>query len=828
MTFYYRFFFPLLLFASSLSVAQTVLSGKVTDAATGEPLSFVSVYYEGTPDGTFTDESGFYKLVSEAPRDSVVVSFFGYQTIKYPVRKNEVQIRDFRLYPEVEQLETIVLTNKEDPGVRIVKRAIREKDKNDKRAFTAYEYESFSTLIAGFDRIPENLKNRKMGKEIAAILDSISGQGDDKAKLPFFASEALSRVYVRSNPDKISEHIEATRISGVFVEDGSLISQLIGSSLQNYNFYQNWVQIVEKDFISPIAQGAMGYYDYRLADTLEYDGLPVYVIRVIPKRDQDLAFGGEIWIQDSSFALKRVDLTIGKEANLNYVGAIKIQQDLVPTEAGPWLPEFTDVYIRFTGLSEKWAGLEANYKSYNSDFILNRPKGASFYEEPVIVAEDAGGKEDIYWDQKRKVPLTSEERMMYQLIDSVKNVPSVKTFVEVVDIAVNGYYTRGKIDIGPYLFAYTWNEVEGSRFRLGARTNGSFSSKWVLSGFAAYGTRDNILKYGGQVSYIASRKRWTEGWIGYKYDIDQVAIPEEKLEDRNNLFLAFTRWGKLIGPTYNRSVYAGFKRQFTKDFSQKIIIRNKVYDPLFEYNITSDGKPLDTLGFGRLNTSEVILEARYARDEIFVRNDNQRISLGTRSWPIFRLRYTLGLGNVFNSDLSYQKLDFYLTDNYKVGALGRSYVDLNVGRIFSRVPLPLLEVHLGNESPFYTTAGFNLMNYFEFVSDAYVSLRYRHYFEGFILNRIPLIRKLKWRSLVSTGLVYGDLSNKNKVPVVPDAVGSQPIYFSSLRDKPYVEIGYGIENIFKIFRVDFFHRVTYLDNPGVRRFGVKFSVQFRL
>lgn len=826
MNFYCRLILPFLLLASSTSVAQTILSGKVTDAVTGEPLSFVSIFYEGTPDGTFSDDAGFYRLVSEHASDSVTVSFFGYKTIRYAVRKNETQIKDFKLHPEVGQLETIVLTNKEDPGVRIVKKAIREKDKHDKRAFSAYEYESFSTLIAGFDKVPESLKNRKMGKDIVAILDSLSGQGN--TRLPFFASEALSRIYVRSNPYRMSEHIEGTRISGVFVEDGSLISQLIGSSLQNYNFYQNWVQIVEKDFISPIAQGAMGYYDYRLADTLEYDGLPVYVIRVIPKRDQDLAFGGEIWIQDSSFALKRVDLSIGKEANLNYVGSIKIQQDLVPTEAGPWLPEFTDVYIRFTGLSEKWAGLEANFKSYNSDFIINQPKAASFYEDPVVVAEDAGIKKDEYWNQKRKIPLTAEEQLMYQLIDSVKHVPSVKTFVEVVDVAVNGYYTAGKFDIGPYLYAFAWNNVEGSRFRLGGRTNGDFSSKIVFSGFAAYGVRDEILKYGGQLNYIASRKRWTEWWIGYKYDIDQIAIPEEKLEERNNLFLAFTRWGKLIGPTYNRSAYAGFKRQLTKDFSQKVIVRNKQYDPLFEYNIVHDGKPLDTLAFGNLNTSEVILEARYARDELFVQNDNQRISLGTRSWPIFRLRYTLGLRNVLQSDLLYQKLDFYVTDNFKLGALGRSYIDLNVGKIFSKVPLPLLEVHLGNESPFYTTAGFNLMNYFEFVSDAYVSLRYRHYFEGLILNRIPLIRRLKWRSLVSTGIVYGDLSDKNKLPYVPDAIGNQPIFFSSLRDKPYIEIGYGIENIFKIFRVDFFHRVTYLDKPGVRRFGVKFAVQFSL
>lgn len=802
--------------------AQTVIKGKVTDVVTGEPISFASVYYEGTPDGTYTDDSGNYMLSSISPKDSVTITFFGYKTIRYKVKKGQTELKNFEMQPEAEQLEEIVLTNKEDPAIRIIKKAIKNKEKFDKRNLDAYEYESFTTIVAGFDKIPSNLNKSKVGKDVNAILDSLKKEKGENASLPFFASQAVSRVFVRKNPDKISEYIQGTKVSGVFVEDGSLISRLIGSSFQNYNFYKNWVEIVEKDFISPIADGAFTYYDFRLSDTLYHDVKPIYVVRVIPKREQDLAFKGEVWIQDSSFAMVRADLSIGKEANLNYIGDIKIIQDLVPTADGPMLPEYTNVYIRFTGLSENWAGLEANFKSYNSDFVINQPKEAKHYDEPVTISEDAGIKEDDFWEEKRQTPLSKEEEEVYKLIDTVKNLPSVKSFVEIVDIAVNGYYEAGFLDIGPYLFAYAWNNVEGSRFRMGFRTNKKFSSKFVLSGFGAYGTRDQIFKYSGQLNYIASRRKWTEFWIGYKYDIDQVAIPEDKLENRNNLFLAFTRWGNLIGPTYNRSIYVGQSRQLTKDFSQKIIIRNKVFDPLFAYNFVENGRPLDTLGVHTLNTSEVIVEARYARDEVFVQDDNERISLGTRKWPVFRLRYTLGLRGVANSDLNYQKLDFFIYDKFKVGLLGKSYIDVHAGKIFSRVPLPLLEVHLGNESPFYTTAGFNLMNYFEFISDEFINLKYRHYFEGLIFNRIPLLRKLKWRSLVTAGVLYGHLSQKNKINFQTEGE------LLSLNKKPYVEVGYGIENIFKIFRVDAFHRLTYLDSPVARNFGVKFSVQFTL
>jgi hypothetical protein len=819
----------ILLFLGKIAFAQTVIKGKVTDKNTQEALPFVSVYFEGTPDGTFTDEMGFYTLESANPKDSVTVSFFGYTTIKQSISKGKNQEINFAMSSEAEQLETIVLTNKEDPAVRLIKKAIKAKGQFDKRNLKAYEFESFTTIVAGFDKLPENLKKGKMARDINSILDSLIKIKGEDASVPFFASEAVSRVYVRTEPEKISETIMGTKVSGVFVEDGSLVSQLIGSSFQNYNFYKNWVNIVDKDFISPIADGAFNYYDFRLSDTLTIENRSVYVVRVIPKRDQDLAFRGEIYIQDSTFALTGADLSISKDANLNYVGSIKIKQELKPTEAGPWLPSFTQVYIRFTGLSENWAGLEATFKSYNSDFIVNQPKELKFYDQPINVNEDASLQDSVFWNIKRQTPLSEEDKQTYALIDSVKNIPSVKSFVEVVDIAVNGYLKAGPLDIGPYLYAYAWNHVEGSRLRLGFRTNKKFSNKWVLSGFAAYGFRDQLFKYYGQVNYIANRKKWTELWLGYKFDIDQIAIPEDKLEGQNNLFLAFTRWGKLIGPTYNRNLYVGASRQFTKDFSQKLLVRKKSYDPLFDYNIIEKGKPSDSLGRKILNTSEIILESRYARDEIFVQNDNSRISLGTRKWPVFRARYTLGIKDVFLGELNYHKVDLMVSDNFKFGFLGRSYIDLHIGKIFSSVPLPLLEVHLGNESPFYTTAGFNLMNYFEFVSDEFINLKYRHYFQGLIMNRIPLVRKLKWRSLVTAGVLYGNLSNKNNVQYIdndtPDNSNSR---FGSLKDKPYVELGYGIENIFKIFRVDAFHRITYLDNPGANKFGVKFSVQFSL
>jgi len=819
-----------LLFVLSLSgysgIAQmTSVKGKVTDAGSGKALPFVSVSFPGVPGGVYSDEHGNYLLTTDTPADSVAFSYFGYKPVKKPVKKGLVQEINVALQAQATTLKAIVVTNKEDPAYAVVRKAVKEKDKYNKEKLNAYEFQSQTRIFASFDKIPKKLKKNKIGQELTTLLDSLKSD-KDSTSLPFFASEAISRYYHRNNPEKATEHILATKVSGVFVDDGSFISQIIGSSFQNYNFDKNWVNIVQKDFISPIADGAMGFYEYQMLDTLTNDSLPVYEIRITPKRKQDLAFSGKIWIQESTYALTRIEAEIGKQANLNFISHIKINQELQPTVAGAWLPNYTEVGITFSGLSENWAGLQTDFKSFNSDFKVNLPKDPKFYDTPIVVESDASAKDTLFWEKNTTNPLTEEERGVFALIDSVKHLPTVKTYVEILDIAVNGYFDAGKIDIGPYLYAFAWNKVEGCRFRAGFRTNADFSKKWIFKGYLAYGTKDAKFKYKGNASYIFDRKQWTQLGIDYKYDIDQVALPEDKLDDNNNLFLAFTKWGTLVGPTYNTSLSVNFFRQFSKDFSQRILLQRKNYSPIFPYAFYPNGsnKPTDII-----KTSEVSLESRYAKDEIMVINDNQRISLGTKSWPVFKLKYTLGLPSLFNSNTQYQKLDLSISDNFKLGSLGRSYYDFTAGKIFGAVPLPLLEVFVGNESPFYTTAGFNLMNYFEFVNDEFVTLKYRHYFEGLLLNRIPLIKKLKWRTLVSASIAYGGLSNANKMLSAPfDASGNPTLPFSSLGNKPYVELGYGIENIFKVFRVDFFHRITYLDNPGIRHFGVKFSAQFSL
>lgn len=834
--------FVFLFFSHFLVEAQetTTVKGRITDAETGEALPFANVFFLGTNIGTSTDFDGFYSLTTSNPKDSISVTFFGYENRSKIIKKGISQTIDFQLTPEVTSFDEVVVTGIENPAFRIMREVIKNKEKNDKRNLTAYEYESFNRIEINLDNISEKMQDRKVMKQIASIYDSLKTRAgeDGKPILPVFVSEAISNYYYRSEPAKSKEVILATKITGVGITDGSLTSQLIGSTFQEYNFYKNWLNIVDKDFISPIANEWQGYYEYILDDSLFVGDKWCYKIDYRPKREQDLAFTGTIWINDTTYALKQVEATIDKKANINFVEKIKIQQELEPSKVGAWLPLKTRVLIDIAEIKNNAPGLLAKFYTSNKYFNVNNPRPPQFYDELLVVEEDAKLKDQDFWNQRRHDSMTVSDKYIYSMIDSIKNVPLVKSYIEIVNIVVNGYKKVGKVDIGPYLFAYAYNNIEGHRIRLGFRTNIDFSNKWIFKGYGAFGTKDHTssienyprFKYGVEANYILSRKNWTVIGIERKEDIDQLGLAWEALDNNsNNIFLAFSRWGTLRAPYMSQQNTFRIQRSFTKDFSQKLILKNRTFDPIFPFVYYNDIKRGDSTLKSAFTTTEITLESRYAKDEFFIQNDNERISLGTKKWPVFNLKYTIGIKGLINSDFDYHKLGLDINHVLRWGTLGRTYYEFSVGHIFSQVPYPLMQVHIGNQSPFYTVAAFNLMNYFEFISDSYVSLKYRHYFEGLFFNRVPLIKKLKWRFITTGGLVYGQISKKN-LAMMPatDQFGNNTRIFSSLTDKPYAEVGYGIENIFKFLRIDAFHRLTYRDRPNIKTFGVKVSFQFIL
>lgn len=820
------------LLAPALGFAQDRLfSGRVTDAETGEGLPFVSISFPNSTFGTTTNFEGNYSFRANPATDSISASYVGYVTKSKPISRASAQTINFQLYPNTQKLAEVLIRPTENPAFKIMRQVVANKAANNRDKLAAYQYETYNKIELDVDNITDAFKKNALIKPVTSILDSIkllAGE-DGQPVLPVFISESLTDYYYLRNPKKIKETIKATKVTGIGMEDGSVVSQLIGSTFQEYNFYENWMALLGKEFISPIADGWKLYYDYDLEDSLTIGGTYCYKLKVLPRRTQDLAFNGYIWIAKEGFALKQVDLNIGKSANLNFIEKVKIQQELQATAAGPWIPVKTRLLVKIVSVGKKRPGMLAKIYTSSRNIKVNQPKELKFYAEGVELSESALKQNEKFWNESRHDSLSATEQHVYAMIDSVREIPAVKTYVEVVNIIINGYKTVGKVDLGPYPYTYAFNNIEGHRFQLGFKTNAEFSKKIEFNGFGAYGTRDGRFKYRAAGRLILSRRHWSEAGISVMEDLQQIGITTEKNED-NALFLASNRFGNLKRPYRQQETAIWGQREFFKGFTERITLRQRSFNPLFPFAYvanTSEAGPVLRSSFA---TSEIIFDTRYANNELFLQTENSRVSLGNDGWPTFNLRYLVGLKGTFGSDLAYQRLEGSVTQAIPMGILGTGKYELEGGRVFSPVPYPLLEVHLGNETPFYNRAAFNLMNYFEFASDTYAALHYNQHLEGLGLNSIPLLQKLKWRTVVTGNVLYGHLSDANVKLLPPNDEHGRPIesFNQFTKGTPYAEIGYGFENILKFIRVQAFHRLTYRNLAGANNFGIKVAAQFKL
>lgn len=814
-----------------VNAQETVVQGKVTDATSGDPIPFANVVFKGTSIGATTDFDGNFLIKTHNPTDTLVASYIGYKSRSKVVKRDVQQTINFQLEEAITNLQEVIVKAGENPAFEILRKVVRNKKNNDKRKLTAYEYDTYTKIEIDVDNLSDKFRERKMVKRITQVLDSverIAGE-DGKPILPLFITESVSKIYYRDNPSLKKERILKTKISGVGVEDGTTVTQMIGSSFQEYNFYQNWLNILTKEFVSPIADGWRIYYDYDLTDSLYIGNDYCYRLDFFPRSPQDLAFTGTIWITKNDYALKQIDATMGKQANLNFIDKIRIQQELAKTDLGAWVPIKNRVLIDVEQLSKNSPGMLAKFYTSNKNIVTNQPRNPAFYERAIEMAEDARLDEDKNWDSLRHEPLSETERNVYKMIDTLRNIPIVKTYTDIIKVLVNGYYSVGKVDVGPYLSFITWNDIEGWRVQGGFKTNYQFSKKWVFQGQLAYGFDDERIKYLASVQRILSRQRWTTLTFRARRDLGRLGVDDENLAD-NPIFLAATRWGYFRRGFYSDEYRVSLQREIFKGYTQRLSFRHWTFDPTYDFGYFKPPVEAGAQIFDQFNTSEVSIESRYARDEVFLQDDNDRISLGTNKWPVITLKYTHGFNGVLGGDFTYDKLRFNLTKRIKTGPLGVGYATLSGEYVFNALPYPLLTLHLGNQSPVYSSITYNLMNFGEFVSDRYASLQYRQYLEGFLLNRIPLLNKLKWRLLATSNVVIGGMRQSNRDLISQfSPTGSETLaagYFKN--GKPYIELGYGVENIFKFLRVDFVHRVSYLENENARKFGILFSAQFQL
>jgi len=821
----------------SFAQQETVITGRVTEKGTNNGVPFANIYFKGTFMGTVTDFDGNYSFKTNQPKDSIFVSLIGYKSRAKPVKAGVIQTIDFQLSPEALNLNVVEVRPGVNPAIRIIKHAQENKSQYNRDNLESVQYTSYTKQEADVDNVTPKMRRWKLFSGFTNLWDSLdvlAGE-ESKANLPVMMSEVISDIYSYKEKEKKREEVTAVKIKFVGMKDGSAVSQLTGTDFQNYNFCNNTINLQSKDILCPIADNAMLFYNYYLIDSTIIDSMKCYRIDCRPKNKKDLAFTGSLWITDSTFAIKQLDLEITPDVNFNWLDRARIQQVLIPTEAGIWVPSQTRTVVDYSTLSEKFVSLIVRTYNSNRNFVVNKPKENNFYETRIQYAEDAILKDTLWWKNNRHERLTTLESKSYDMIDTVRSIPFIKNAVNVLFFLFSGYKDFGPIDLGHYMQLYSYNQFEGNKVKLGFRTNAKFSKNWIVRGYGAYGFGDKKFKYNLQLERILTRFPWSKVGIQYRDDIDQIGTNFNFSQNinlgqsPNNLYNFSANIGNFSRLVKVDEARIWYERDFNIGLSSKVTLQNIRTAPLFVLTVAPD--EFNIFQQRKYSITEAILDLRFSAKERYVQNGNERISFGNKKSAIIGLNYTAGLKNVFNSDFEYHKLSFSYSNRFRFATMGYSQVFMRLGKVFSKVPYPLLDIPRGNETFFYGTNTFNQMNFFEFVSDQYIQLFWQHHLNGLIFNRVPLLKKWNWREVVGLNMVYGTLSDKNQRFNANNN-------FTVMDDVPYFEADLGIENILNVLRFDFFYRLTYNDdsykadyekaNPGTKLniWGIKAGFQF--
>ncbi len=827
--------FVLFLFALTMPLLgftqeETIVTGKIQDKKNKEALPFVSIGFKGTRFGTTTDFEGNFKMKTTTPVDSIVVTYIGYKKYTKKIKQGQTQNILIELNENTSELREVTIKPGVNPALRIVNNARKYRDKNDQSNITAYQYDSYNKVDVSLNNISDEMKNKAIFRPLKSLFDTANQMKNEEGKyiLPMFISETFSQFYYNKNPSKTKELVQASTSTGIGIGDKAFITDLMGASLLQINFNNNYVRILAKDFISPLSNVMHTYYIFTLLDSVELDGKKCFKLKLNLRREQDLGFLGHMWIEDGTWALKRIDVEISKYANINFIDRLKIQQELAQTSAGPFIPIKNRFVFDIAQVTDKSAGMIAKiYNSY-SNLKVNESKPNSFFDVQIDQVENVENNDTAYWNNKRPEAFTGIEKQMFNMVDSVKNLPVIKTYIDVVRLIVDGYKRINGVDWGPYVFLYGYNNVEGSRVRLGFKTNHFFSKKWILKSYLAYGFNDDKIKYSLGADYITNRRKWSVLSAQFRYDYDVIGITNDFGSTGNNtsnIFQAISVFGNGVRFNSTHESKLSYYTNPYRDWSFKINLQHNTFKPLGDFIFAYKEKPnLDNSItqniFDKFSNSQVNIEIRWAYNEEMLKRGNERLRMKRSRLPQLTLNYTHGFKGVLNSNFDYDKIQLGIVHHANTGILGTGDYWITAGKIFGQLPYPLLDVARGNQTFLYADNNYSLVNFYEFISDQYIHLTYVQHFEGMFLNRIPIVKNWKLRNFAFVKSAYGSLSNDN-ILELPDKnkEGKKLTQINSFKENtPYVEIGYGFENIFRIFSINMVHRLTYLETkPGLEK-----------
>lgn len=849
---YIKSFLLFLLLGCCISVSAQNIQGVVTDSLTNEPIPYLSVFYEGKGVGSITDNDGNYKVETRKGWNKLTFSAVGYVTKVVNIIPGVTKNLNVRMRPDDIMLDEVVVkpkrekySRKNNPAVELMKKVIAHKKNNKLSENDYYQYNKYQKITMSLNDVTPEMLEKGMYKKMPFLKDQIElCEETNKFILPISVDETASQKIYRKHPKSEKTIIKGMSSTGVneLFATGDMLSTVLKDVFTDVNIYDNDIRLLQYPFISPISSSdAISFYKFYIMDTTFVDKDKCFHLTFVPNNSQDFGFTGHLYVlADSSYTVKKCTMNLPKKSGVNFVDNMDIIQEFEQLPNGEWVLKTDDMIVEMT-LMKIMQGFQIRRTTRYSDYAFDELPQQLFKRKGAEIKEaDAMMRGDDFWNQYRPVPLTQTESSMDMLVKRLEQMPGFKYVIFVLKAFIENFVETGtkehpsKVDIGPVNTMISNNYIDGLRLRMSAQTTANLNPHLFFKGYYAYGFKDHRSKYMGEVEYSFNKKEYLprefpKNSITFSYQYDVMSPTDKFLKtDKDNVFVSF-KTSTVDQMSYVRNIALKYENETQFGLKTTVEVKHSTDEPTggLAYITNDDQKTL----VPEIQTMEASLAFRYAPGETFVNTKQRRIPVSFDA-PVFTLSHTAGFKGVLGGEYNYNLTEIGLYKRFWFSSWGKIDMFVKGGAQWNKVPFPLLIMPAANLSYILQRETFNLINNMEFLNDRYASLDVSWDLNGKIFNRIPLLKKLKWREAIGFKMLYGHLTDKNNPMKHP---GDSELFLFPTRDgrptsfvmdpkTPYMECSVGIHNIFKILHIAYVRRLNYLDHPDANKWGVRFMV----
>ncbi|MBI5857763.1 MAG: carboxypeptidase-like regulatory domain-containing protein [Sphingobacteriales bacterium] len=798
---------------------QKIIQGLVKDLHSEEPIPFASVFFKNTTTGKLTDSAGHFSFtLSSWPSDTLEISCVGYQPYFLLMNSAKDSITIEVMMERGTFNEGASVKVKVNKGLLLWRKIVEHKPENNRYKFYNFSYDLYNKLELDLKNINfERFGKLKPLKPISTLINQNIDTSEGQKYLPAFLTEVISTYYYQVKPEKRREVIRAINKNGVRNES---INKLLGGISQIVNVYNNFIPVFDKEFVSPISDNGDYYYNYRVVDTQMISERRFYHLVFTPRRKGGDTFEGDCWVQAGSFAIQKMSLRLGKEANVNFLENLSMIQEYKMINDSTWFLSRDKFVADVSPIGKDKPGFIGRKTTTYRNVIVNDTSVANEVNknkmlEEVITLPGADEKDKTFWADARHEPLNKTESGIIKMIDTLTHAPVFQKFTKTMNFIGTGYLDIGNYEIGPWYNWITSSGWEGLRLRFDIGTNKHFDKKIKFHTYLAYGFKDKKLKGMAEIFYLPDKDPRTFIYSSFINDLDFGQNYFGEITSDNLFAIAARKNGIPVKNIKVNEKRLEFFKEMTPWMSNKLALIHKSTLPLrnllpIDSFKTSVGKPLTTF--------EVSLSVRFAYLERFLESHFYRSSLGS-PYPVAEINISHGFPGVLKSSYSYTKLAVSISDDASIPPLGNISWIVFAGKTFGTLPYTLLDIAPGNELHYYNKYAFNMMNRWEFIHDKYAGINFEHNIGNGIFRLFP---KLRFRQFWTVKTLWGSLTPENKALNF-----KQGHTFQTLDGKTYLELGTGIDNIFHLFRIDFIWRVlpSTLAKTGDKSFGIFGSIR---